>query len=153
MKTYSFYFRHLDKDGCVFNHFLDLVTLEDGKADSVVAAIKTVLEKKELPVDRLYGLGTDGAAVMTGMEFIVKYNGLCDIFIVSSLLLKQTTLHFILKPRPSEWSGKAAHRQLPKAGFCSVCCSQTSTRMQRLLKCCKIYGKLPQPPAGTAPIF
>ncbi|XP_034075010.1 E3 SUMO-protein ligase KIAA1586-like [Gymnodraco acuticeps] len=58
--------RHLDKEGCVFNHFLDLVTLEDGKADSVVAAIKSVLLKKELPVDRLYGLGTDGAAVMTG---------------------------------------------------------------------------------------
>ncbi|XP_034085010.1 uncharacterized protein LOC117554649 isoform X7 [Gymnodraco acuticeps] len=58
--------RHLDKEGCVFNHFLDLVTLEDGKADSVVAAIKSVLQKKELPVDRLYGLGTDGAAVMTG---------------------------------------------------------------------------------------
>ncbi|KAK1903321.1 Zinc finger protein 862 [Dissostichus eleginoides] len=58
--------RHLDKDGYVFNHFLDLVTLEDGKADSVVAAIKSVLQKKELPVDRLYGLGTDGAAVMTG---------------------------------------------------------------------------------------
>ncbi|KAK1896663.1 Zinc finger protein 862, partial [Dissostichus eleginoides] len=38
----------------------------DGKADSVVAAIKSVLQKKELPVDRLYGLGTDGAAVMTG---------------------------------------------------------------------------------------
>ncbi|KAK5921451.1 hypothetical protein CgunFtcFv8_025156 [Champsocephalus gunnari] len=58
--------RHLDKEGCVFNHFLDLVTLEDGKADSVVAAIKSVLQKKELPVDGLYGLGTDGAAVMTG---------------------------------------------------------------------------------------
>ncbi|KAI4821076.1 hypothetical protein KUCAC02_029027 [Chaenocephalus aceratus] len=42
--------RHLDKEGCVFNHFLDL----------------SVLQKKELPVDKLYGLGTDGAAVMTG---------------------------------------------------------------------------------------
>ncbi|KAI4818899.1 hypothetical protein KUCAC02_004190 [Chaenocephalus aceratus] len=60
--------RHLDKEGCVFNHVLDLVTLEDGKADSVVAAIKSALQKKELPVDRLYGLGTDGAAVMTDME-------------------------------------------------------------------------------------
>lgn len=83
MKTYAFYYRHLDKEGCVFNHFLDLVTLEDGKADGVVAAIKSVLQKKELLVDRLYGLGTDGAAVMTGMEFIVKSNGLCEICIVS----------------------------------------------------------------------
>lgn len=69
MKTYSFYFRHLDKDGYVFNHFLDLVTLEDGTADSIVAAIKNVLQKRELPVDRLCGLETDGAAVMTGMDF------------------------------------------------------------------------------------
>ncbi|KAI9516401.1 hypothetical protein NQZ68_015902 [Dissostichus eleginoides] len=49
-----------------------MVTLEDGKADSVVAAIKNVLQnvlqKKELLVDRLYGLGTDGAAVMTDIH-------------------------------------------------------------------------------------
>ncbi|KAK5852473.1 hypothetical protein PBY51_023938 [Eleginops maclovinus] len=58
--------RHLDKEGCVFKNFLDLVTLEDGKADSIVADIKYVLQKKELPVDRLYGFGTDAAVVMTG---------------------------------------------------------------------------------------
>ncbi len=53
----------------VFNHFLNLVTLEDGTSHSIVAAIKSVLQKRELPVDQLYGLGTDGAAVMTGMDF------------------------------------------------------------------------------------
>ncbi|KAF3855721.1 hypothetical protein F7725_016444 [Dissostichus mawsoni] len=34
--------RHLDKEGCVFNNFLDLVTLENGKAERV----KSVLQKK-----------------------------------------------------------------------------------------------------------
>ncbi|KAK1897305.1 Zinc finger protein 862 [Dissostichus eleginoides] len=33
----------------------------------------SVLQKKELPVDRLYGLGTDGAAVMTG-----RLNGVAE---------------------------------------------------------------------------
>jgi len=31
-----------------------------------VAAIKEVLHKKNVPTNTLYGLGTDGAAVMTG---------------------------------------------------------------------------------------
>ncbi len=45
--------------------------MEDGKADSIVAAIKTVRQKKDLPVDTIHGLGTDGAAVITAEEFIV----------------------------------------------------------------------------------
>ncbi|KAK1886054.1 Zinc finger MYM-type protein 1 [Dissostichus eleginoides] len=111
--------RHLDKDGYVFNHFLDLVTLEDGKADSVVAAIKSVLQKKA-----------------PGRQALWTRDRWCSG-----------------DDRQSEWSGKAAHRQFSKAGFCSVCCSQTSTGMQRCLKCCQIYGKLQEPPAGTAPIL
>ncbi|XP_034093435.1 uncharacterized protein LOC117560614 [Gymnodraco acuticeps] len=58
--------RLLDKDGLVYTHFLDLVPLDDGKADTVVAAIKRVIQEKGLPTNKLYGLGTDGAAVMTG---------------------------------------------------------------------------------------
>ncbi|XP_073672240.1 zinc finger protein 862-like [Paramisgurnus dabryanus] len=62
--------RYLDKEGRVFNQFLDMVSVYDGKADTIVAAVKDAIQKKELPVDRLYGIGTDGAAVMTG-----KVNG------------------------------------------------------------------------------
>ncbi|KAL2092744.1 hypothetical protein ACEWY4_012542 [Coilia grayii] len=54
--------RYLDKEGKVYNQFLDLVLVMDGKADTIVSAVKTVLLKTE----KLYGLGTDGAAVMTG---------------------------------------------------------------------------------------
>lgn len=49
-----------------------MVSLEDGKADTVVAAMKDIIHKNELPTNRLYGLGTDGAAVMTGDEFITN---------------------------------------------------------------------------------
>lgn len=56
----------------MFNQFLDMVSLENGKADTVVAAAKDVIQKKELPPDRLYGLGIDGAAVMIGTEFITN---------------------------------------------------------------------------------
>ncbi|XP_073718948.1 zinc finger protein 862 isoform X2 [Misgurnus anguillicaudatus] len=58
--------RYLDKEGHVFNQFLDLVPIPDGKADTIVTAIKNVMLKKAIPTEKLYGLGTDGAAVMTG---------------------------------------------------------------------------------------
>ncbi|KAK0156134.1 Zinc finger protein 862 [Merluccius polli] len=58
--------RYLDKEGQVYNQFLDLVSVMDRKADTIVSAVKTVLLKKGIPTENLYGLGTDGAAVMTG---------------------------------------------------------------------------------------
>ncbi|KAF4114126.1 hypothetical protein G5714_004349 [Onychostoma macrolepis] len=57
---------YLDKEGNVFNQFLDLVTVPDGKADTIVTAIENIILKKDIPTEKLYGLGTDGAAVMTG---------------------------------------------------------------------------------------
>lgn len=60
-------FRYLDKEGLVFNQFLDIVTVSDGKADTIVTAVKAVLQNKQVPTEKLCGLGTDGAAVMTGM--------------------------------------------------------------------------------------
>ncbi|RXN12206.1 zinc finger protein 862-like [Labeo rohita] len=58
--------RYMDKEGKTFNQFLDLVSVPDGKADTIVSAVKKVLLEKGIPTERLYGLGTDGAAVMTG---------------------------------------------------------------------------------------
>ena len=65
--TTLLFLRYLDKEGHVFNQFLDLVELADGKAHTIVTAIKTAICKKGLPTERLYGVGTDGAAVMTGI--------------------------------------------------------------------------------------
>lgn len=61
-----FIFQISDNEGQLFSQFLDLVNVSDGKAGTIVAAIKEVLHKKNVPTQKLYGLGTDGAAVMTG---------------------------------------------------------------------------------------
>ncbi len=37
----------------MFNQFLDMVSLEDGKADTVVAAAKDIIQKRELPTDSM----------------------------------------------------------------------------------------------------
>lgn len=49
------------------NQFLDIVSVSDGRADTIVSAIKAVLLKKDMPTETLYGLGTDGAPGMTGI--------------------------------------------------------------------------------------
>ena len=43
-----------------------MVPLNDGKADTIAEAIREVIAVKAIPTDRIFGLGTDGAAVMTG---------------------------------------------------------------------------------------
>ena len=59
-------FRYLDNEGLVFNQLLDIVSVPDGRANTIVTAIKTVLMNKNMPTEKLYGIDTDGAAVMTG---------------------------------------------------------------------------------------
>lgn len=58
--------RYADKEGQLYSQFLDIVSVTDGKAVTIVKAVKDVLHKKHIPTAQLYGLGTDGAAVMTG---------------------------------------------------------------------------------------
>ena len=60
----------LDKEGKVCSPFLDTKAINDGKADKVVSAIKSVIAEKNVQTDGLCGLDTDGAAVMTGREYI-----------------------------------------------------------------------------------
>lgn len=43
-----------------------MVPLNDGKADTIVEAIREVITVKGIPTNQIFGLGTDGAAVMTG---------------------------------------------------------------------------------------
>lgn len=57
----------MDNAGNVFCQFLDLICLTDGKADSIVAALKNIVYTKGIPTHLIFGLGTDGAAVMTGV--------------------------------------------------------------------------------------
>lgn len=58
--------RYLDREGKLYCHFLALVPIADGKADTIVAAVMEVVTKKEIPTHLIFGLGTDGAVVMTG---------------------------------------------------------------------------------------
>ncbi|KAL1251696.1 hypothetical protein QQF64_019492 [Cirrhinus molitorella] len=60
--------RYLDNEGKVFCQFLDLICLTDGKADSIVAAIRKIIHTKGIPTHLIFGLATDGAAVMTGRQ-------------------------------------------------------------------------------------
>lgn len=52
----------------IVSTFLDLVELEECNADGIVAAIKKTLKKFNLPLENLMGIGTDNAAVMTGIN-------------------------------------------------------------------------------------
>lgn len=72
MSFFKTFFRYMNAEGQLYSQFLDLVHLTDGKADTILAAIKEVLYKKKLPTEKLYGLGTYGAAVMTGMNLLAS---------------------------------------------------------------------------------
>ncbi|KAK0137821.1 Zinc finger protein 862 [Merluccius polli] len=66
LRQLDIHVRYLDQEGKLCCHFLALVPIQDGKADSIVGAVREVVEKKEIPPHLICGLGTDGAAVMTG---------------------------------------------------------------------------------------
>ncbi|KAF3841450.1 hypothetical protein F7725_007312, partial [Dissostichus mawsoni] len=61
----SYGHRYLDQEGKLWSQFLDLICLTDGKADSIVLALKNIIQMKGIPVHLIFGLGTDGTAVMT----------------------------------------------------------------------------------------
>ncbi|XP_013384257.1 protein FAM200A-like [Lingula anatina] len=50
--------------------FLENCEILDGKADTIATSVKNLLTKFEVPPDKVVGLGSDGASVMTG-----KHNG------------------------------------------------------------------------------
>lgn len=48
--------------------FLTDVRLEEGTGKGIFKAIKHELDKRQIPITKVYGLGTDGASVMTGKK-------------------------------------------------------------------------------------
>ena len=60
--------------------FLALVDLPDGKADTIVAALRQFMTDNQLPAHCFIGLGSDGASVMvgrkTGVSIKYVYNAL-----------------------------------------------------------------------------
>lgn len=57
----------------IVSTFLKLQPLEGGNAESIVKAIKTVLVEYNLSMQKMCGLGTDNASVMTGIIFYTSF--------------------------------------------------------------------------------
>lgn len=53
--------------------FLTLIDVPDGKADTLVAALKQFMTENQLPAHSFIGLGSDGAAVMVGKKTGVRF--------------------------------------------------------------------------------
>ncbi|KAJ8351946.1 hypothetical protein SKAU_G00234220 [Synaphobranchus kaupii] len=74
VKQLDVHVRYLDKEGKLYCQFLDLVPIADGQANTIVAAVREVVHKKEIPTQIIFGLGTDcNAAVMTDASEKVPY--------------------------------------------------------------------------------
>ena len=59
-------------------HFLCDVLLHDAKGSSIFAAIKHELDARGISLQKVYGLGTDGANVMTGSKTGLTGHFLCE---------------------------------------------------------------------------
>ncbi|XP_078581210.1 zinc finger protein 862-like [Branchiostoma floridae x Branchiostoma japonicum] len=65
-KQLIIYARYLTEKHKVKTSFLGIVAIDDGKADTIVAAIQAFLTSVDLDINRMAGFGSDGAAVMVG---------------------------------------------------------------------------------------
>ena len=55
-------------NGKVQLFFMENKDVCDGKADTIIQALVEVLEEWQIPLTKVTGLGSDGAAVMTGVR-------------------------------------------------------------------------------------
>ena len=53
-------------NGEVTTRFLELSKLADGTAEQILDCVVKIMETRHLPVEKLFGIATDGASVMTG---------------------------------------------------------------------------------------
>lgn len=65
LKQLIIYFTYV-KEGTAKTSFVTIVSIDDGKADTIVDAIKAVIQDLDVSIEKVVGIGTDGAAVMTG---------------------------------------------------------------------------------------
>ena len=62
-QTLIIYIRLLNK-GEIITRFLDLVKLPGGTADHILGTLLDVMTTRKLPIEKLFGMATDGASVM-----------------------------------------------------------------------------------------
>ena len=55
---------HLVNKGEIITRFLDLVKLPGGTADHILGTLLDVMTTRKLPIEKLFGMATDGASVM-----------------------------------------------------------------------------------------
>ncbi|XP_078587207.1 zinc finger protein 862-like [Branchiostoma floridae x Branchiostoma japonicum] len=60
------YCRCIDGHGEFQAHFMKVIALKDGKANTIKAALSQYLEQKDLSIQKVAGFGSDGAACMIG---------------------------------------------------------------------------------------
>ena len=66
-KILNVYVKCLNVDGNEpVTHFLDCVNVPDGKAETIEFEIKRLMENKNIKMEKLTSLASDGASVMTG---------------------------------------------------------------------------------------
>ena len=65
-KKLCIYIKCLTENNIPVVHFLDNLSVIDGRAETIVNAIDTVLHSKDTPPEKLSTLATDGASVMMG---------------------------------------------------------------------------------------
>lgn len=66
-KKLNVYVKCLNVDGNEpVTHFLDCVNVPDGKAETIEFEIKRLMENKDIKMEKLTSLASDGASVMTG---------------------------------------------------------------------------------------
>ena len=66
MKEMVLYARFVSSTSSVTSYFLKIIELSDGRAETVEEAILAYLMEKSIPLSKLVGFGSDGAAVMIG---------------------------------------------------------------------------------------
>jgi len=73
VKEMVLYTRFFDcNNGSVVTFFLKIMELRDGRAESIEDATLSYLRTNSIPLSRLVGFGSDGAAAMTGSKFGVS---------------------------------------------------------------------------------
>ena len=66
-QTLIIYIRLVNK-GEIITRFLELVQLLGGTADHILGTLLDVMRTRNLPMEKLFGMATDGASVITGVR-------------------------------------------------------------------------------------
>ena len=65
-KKLNVYVKCLSSNNTSVIHFVDCISVIDGKAATIVSEVVKLFERKKIPLNKLMTLASDGAAVMTG---------------------------------------------------------------------------------------